>query len=448
MFKIADGRERLYQWDIDVKLLLDESATDIDGARFKSRFWREALFIPVTRTETEAYVTIPNILLQQSYDIIVYAYCSTDKCTKTVDTFEVEAKPKPSDYVYTETEILDYKTLEKRLKDLEGGGLAEAVANYLEENPVEAGATVEEAEQIKKNKEDISTLFDEKLSSEALPEAIETALAQAKTSGEFDGDPGEDGEDGITPHIGDNGNWWIGDTDTGKPSRGNDGDPGEDGYTPVKGVDYFDGEKGDPGDDYVLTESDKNEIAEIAAEMVDVPESGGGGIAVTGATVGQTVKISAVDENGVPTAWEPVDFPSGGGENEWETKTYDFSAESVVAVKFDLPRADITEALLVITATGSNSSKMSGRYYADVEATSSNGNKWLGTWAEMYTTQRTCSLHYSSCGSDKVATFTKNFGQTVLNGYVVDIDRPVEFIYFVTLTADSTFTGTATLYYR
>lgn len=42
-----------------------------------------------------------------------------------------------------------------------------------------------------------------------------------------------------------------------------------------------------------------------------IPE-GGSGIAVTGATVGQTVKISAVDESGVPTAWEPVDFPSGG----------------------------------------------------------------------------------------------------------------------------------------
>lgn len=33
---------------------------------------------------------------------------------------------------------------------------------------------------------------------------------------------------------------------------------------------------------------------------------------ITGATVGQTVKISAVDSNGVPTAWEPVDMVSGG----------------------------------------------------------------------------------------------------------------------------------------
>ena len=34
-----------------------------------------------------------------------------------------------------------------------------------------------------------------------------------------DGANGADGEDGITPHIGDNGNWFLGDEDTGKSSR-------------------------------------------------------------------------------------------------------------------------------------------------------------------------------------------------------------------------------------
>lgn len=33
--------------------------------------------------------------------------------------------------------------------------------------------------------------------------------------------------------------------------------------------------------------------------------------------VGQIAKISAVDANGVPTAWEPVDMPSGGGSGEF-----------------------------------------------------------------------------------------------------------------------------------
>ena len=39
---------------------------------------------------------------------------------------------------------------------------------------------------------------------------------------------------------------------------------------------------------------------------------------ITGATVGQTVKISAVDANGVPTAWVPVDMATGGGECGWD----------------------------------------------------------------------------------------------------------------------------------
>ena len=39
-----------------------------------------------------------------------------------------------------------------------------------------------------------------------------------------------DGADGLTPTIGDNGNWYLGDTDTGKPSRGD---------TPQKGIDYW-----------------------------------------------------------------------------------------------------------------------------------------------------------------------------------------------------------------
>lgn len=63
-----------------------------------------------------------------------------------------------------------------------------------------------------------------------------------------DGQDGVNGQDGITPTIGDNGNWYLGDTDTGKPSRGekgdkgdtgNDGINGQDGYTPQKGIDYF-----------------------------------------------------------------------------------------------------------------------------------------------------------------------------------------------------------------
>ena len=56
---------------------------------------------------------------------------------------------------------------------------------------------------------------------------------------------GDKGADGITPTIGENGNWYLDTTDTGKPSRGEKGDkgdpgaPGKNGKTPVKGTDYW-----------------------------------------------------------------------------------------------------------------------------------------------------------------------------------------------------------------
>lgn len=88
-----------------------------------------------------------------------------------------------------------------------------------------------------------------KLDASALPTAINTALAQAKASGEFDG------EDGYTP------------------VKGKDYFDGKDGKTPVKGVDYFDGTDGNDGYTPVRgvdywTSADKAEIeAHIATEL-------------------------------------------------------------------------------------------------------------------------------------------------------------------------------------
>ena len=68
--------------------------------------------------------------------------------------------------------------------------------------------------------DEVNELISGKLDADKLPEAIDDALAQAKASGEFNG------TDGITPTIGANGNWYIGNTDTGKPSRGATGATG------------------------------------------------------------------------------------------------------------------------------------------------------------------------------------------------------------------------------
>ena len=60
------------------------------------------------------------------------------------------------------------------------------------------------------------------------------------------GGTGQDGKDGITPTIGANGNWYLGDEDTGKPSRGATGPQGA---TGPAGPDGAPGKDGSPGKD-------------------------------------------------------------------------------------------------------------------------------------------------------------------------------------------------------
>ena len=57
-------------------------------------------------------------------------------------------------------------------------------------------------------------------------------LASLKGEPGAPGAPGKDGTDGKTPYVGDNGNWFVGSDDTGKPSRGAKGDKGDPGATP------------------------------------------------------------------------------------------------------------------------------------------------------------------------------------------------------------------------
>ena len=50
----------------------------------------------------------------------------------------------------------------------------------------------------------------------------------------------------------------------------------------------------------------------MAAAVRNIQSGGDLSLGITGAQVGQIAKITAVDETGKPTKWEPVDIPSGG----------------------------------------------------------------------------------------------------------------------------------------
>lgn len=59
--------------------------------------------------------------------------------------------------------------------------------------------------------------------------------------------------------------------------------------------------------DYVYTETETLTYQALEDRIDKLEENGG--VNVTGAQVGQTIKVSEIDENGKPTAWEAVDFP-------------------------------------------------------------------------------------------------------------------------------------------
>lgn len=133
--------------------------------------------------------------------------------------------------------------------------------------------------------------------------AVNEALTAAKASGEFDG------ADGITPTIGDNGNWYLGATDTGKPSRGEKGDKGDKGDTGATGATGATGTTGADGKsaysyavDGGYTGTEAEFAAKLAAEKLPNPYP----LTFTG----------AVNETYDGSSAKTIEIPSGGGGGE------------------------------------------------------------------------------------------------------------------------------------
>lgn len=95
-------------------------------------------------------------------------------------------------------------------------------------------------------------------------------------------------------------------------------------------------------------------IPGVDGEWQMMAQGGGSGtdlsLGVTGAAVGQIAKITAVDTNGKPTAWEPVDMPSGGGSN-WVKVHEETLAEPLESYIYQL---DSVRAAAIVIAPGSD----------------------------------------------------------------------------------------------
>ena len=107
---------KLMQWDLDrqLKITTNEKIDEIHVANIGDSV---ALRVKPKEVEGVRIVDIPNINLQTSRNLVVFTYAEGRTIGRYV--FEIASKPKPEDYVYKESEILSYRALEERIRNIE-----------------------------------------------------------------------------------------------------------------------------------------------------------------------------------------------------------------------------------------------------------------------------------------------------------------------------------------
>lgn len=115
MFAIANGRKALWQWDLNQQLTVAGSCTEV---HYLDKGSPSTLTVAVKDGKAD----IPNVLLQRPGRLIVYAYIidAQDHHTKVCETFGIAPRPKPAEYVYTETEVETWNDLQSQIGDLAG----------------------------------------------------------------------------------------------------------------------------------------------------------------------------------------------------------------------------------------------------------------------------------------------------------------------------------------
>ena len=246
MIKIVPDKEgKLTQWDLNRKVIV----TGYEGVaevHFASPGDDHGAYV-VELVDGEA--EIPNILLTMAGTINVYVY-PADR-TVFATALWVMAREKPDDYVYTETEVLDWRTLDEKIGDLA----------------------------------ELTTTAKENLVA-AINEAATKGMASIYMRV----------AEGYIEYSGDGVNWkqLIAVAEL-KGEKGDKGDPGSDATV-----------------DIVTPTAESTDTQAASAKAVwDMFGSGGGSgtdisLGLTSASVGDIIKVKAVDDSGKPTEWEAM----------------------------------------------------------------------------------------------------------------------------------------------
>ena len=111
MIKLADGRGHLYQWDTGRQV-----ECDAEQVHFSNHHYGTSIDVNVQNGKA----TIPNQLLTSATPLKAWAWVkdSNGEYTKEEQIFIVAKRNKPSDYVYTPTEIKTWQDLQNQIGDL------------------------------------------------------------------------------------------------------------------------------------------------------------------------------------------------------------------------------------------------------------------------------------------------------------------------------------------
>ena len=240
---IADGRGALWQWDTGRRVKI----TDGDGVKqvhYQNKCFGRSVDVNVG---DDGMAIIPDELLQDWHTLTAYAYVTDDTGAYTMvqQDFVVHKRAKPAGYVYTPTDQMTLRTIQRQIGDLadlttEAKDTLVAAINEVARTGGAGSMDLRVSDGYIQYSTDGGSTWTNLI-----------AVADLKGA---DGKPGAAGADGVTPHIGDNGNWYVGSTDTGKPSRGATGAPGKDGADGKPGATGADGitpHIGDNGNWYI-----------------------------------------------------------------------------------------------------------------------------------------------------------------------------------------------------
>lgn len=267
---IADGRGALWQWDTGRRVKITDGA-DVKQIHYQNRCFGCSVDVDVG---TDGTAIIPDELLQDCHTLTAYAYVTDDTGAYTMvqQDFAVHKRAKPAGYVYTPTEQMTLQTIQRQIGDLAdltteakenlvaaineaaasggAGSMGLRVADGYIQYSTDSGSTWQNLIAVAELKGADGSKGDPGIAGQDGHSPVVTATKSGKTTtisvdgaaiatveDGADGAPGSIGADGITPTIGQNGNWYLGEEDTGKPSRGAIGAPGKDGNPGAPGKD-------------------------------------------------------------------------------------------------------------------------------------------------------------------------------------------------------------------